>query len=79
MHAGALPKNVLDLVGNFGLDNALNNSHIRKYVELDKSYFESNEHFNIFESLITGRNGSTPNTKFRSVFNSHIVGETALT
>ena len=82
LHAGRLPNNVIQRVTNFGFEDALNDAFLRKYVELDENCRGSKDRYNVFESLITGRDAkdksTPPNNKFKTIFDAHIVSESTL-
>jgi hypothetical protein len=55
--AGSIPRPYTDIVTQEGgIDKAISKAKMREYLEQEELCFGSDAHFNMYESMITGRN-----------------------
>jgi hypothetical protein len=77
VHAGCIPRPYADLAVEKGVEQALHQSKVRKYIAPDETCAVSDTYYNLFESMMTGRdindNSLLPDESLRCYFYSHII------
>lgn len=80
LHAGFIPRRYARMVMRDGLDKAIEAAKEQAYIAPDETCLGSEDHYNVFESCISGRSMSSlpPSDDFRAMFPAQIIKDASM-